>query len=268
MIRFGLLWGRRPASSSAGFTMTPPPWRSSSSYFTISAFSAKLPAPQPPPPCARRRRRSRSRSSSHHRHKSVLASASYLLSTPPHCVVASPMESKRLPSLFSLSTTTITTATTANTTTAHVASFSTSRASTSAAAANTTTTGISEADFDRIADDMLERLCEELEEELEPTAGEDFEIDYAMGVLTLVLDESKTYVLNKQRPNRQVWLSSPISGPRRFELDVECREMDDGVKRDWRDVRNDESLISVLQGELHEVTGVQLSLLEDFFKKN
>ena len=39
-----------------------------------------------------------------------------------------------------------------------------------------------------------------------------------MGVLTMVLDGGNTYVLNKQRPNRQVWLSSPVSGPRRFEL--------------------------------------------------
>uniref|UniRef100_A0A0K0D7Z5 Nucleotid_trans domain-containing protein n=1 Tax=Angiostrongylus cantonensis TaxID=6313 RepID=A0A0K0D7Z5_ANGCA len=27
-----------------------------------------------------------------------------------------------------------------------------------------------------------------------------------------------TYVINKQTPNRQLWLSSPVSGPKRFDL--------------------------------------------------
>lgn len=124
---------------------------------------------------------------------------------------------------------------------------------------------MTEAVFDRIADDMLERLCEDLED-LEPSAGEDFEIDYAMGVLTLVLDEDSTYVLNKQRPNRQVWLSSPISGPRRFELGTtsSSENVDDGsVAGDWRDIRNNESLTGVLEGELLKMTGVNLSLLEE-----
>ena len=126
-----------------------------------------------------------------------------------------------------------------------------------------TTTDMTEAMFDRIADEMLERLCEDLEE-LEPTAGEDFEIDYAMGVLTLVLDEHNTYVLNKQRPNRQVWLSSPISGPRRFELSARNsveNDDDKSVAGDWCDIRNNESLTGVLECELHEMTGMDLSLL-------
>ena len=31
----------------------------------------------------------------------------------------------------------------------------------------------------------------------------------------------RTYVLNKQAPNKQIWWSSPISGPHRFEEDGE-----------------------------------------------
>ena len=126
---------------------------------------------------------------------------------------------------------------------------------------------LTEAEFDRLADDMLERLCEDLEE-LEPSAGEDFEIDYAMGVLTLVLDKETTYVLNKQRPNRQVWLSSPMSGPRRFELDTAClknpTELDaKSTNLGWNDIRNKEQLAVVLQDELYKMTGVELSLLDE-----
>lgn len=30
------------------------------------------------------------------------------------------------------------------------------------------------------------------------------------GVLTLILDDKGTYVINKQPPNKQIWLSSPF----------------------------------------------------------
>ena len=37
-------------------------------------------------------------------------------------------------------------------------------------------------------------------------------------MLTLHLGEKGTYVINKQSPNKQIWLSSPISGPKRYEF--------------------------------------------------
>jgi frataxin len=49
------------------------------------------------------------------------------------------------------------------------------------------------------------------------------------GVLTAKM-KSGTYVLNKQPPNQQIWLSSPISGPKRFEprqnqwINVRCQQ--------------------------------------------
>lgn len=33
------------------------------------------------------------------------------------------------------------------------------------------------------------------------------------GVLTLNLGSHGTYVINKQSPNKQIWMSSPLSGP-------------------------------------------------------
>lgn len=38
------------------------------------------------------------------------------------------------------------------------------------------------------------------------------------GVLTITMPQG-TYVINKQPPNRQLWLSSPISGPFRYDWD-------------------------------------------------
>ena len=37
------------------------------------------------------------------------------------------------------------------------------------------------------------------------------------GVLTLDFPPHGTYVMNKQPPNKQIWLSSPVSGPKRFD---------------------------------------------------
>lgn len=39
------------------------------------------------------------------------------------------------------------------------------------------------------------------------------------GVLTVFLGPSYgTYVINRQTPNKQIWLSSPTSGPKRYDL--------------------------------------------------
>lgn len=35
-------------------------------------------------------------------------------------------------------------------------------------------------------------------------------------MLSLVLPPNGTYVINKQPPNKQIWLSSPVSGPDRY----------------------------------------------------
>lgn len=39
------------------------------------------------------------------------------------------------------------------------------------------------------------------------------------GVLTIALGNHGTYVLNKQAPNKQIWSSSPVSGPARYDWD-------------------------------------------------
>lgn len=44
------------------------------------------------------------------------------------------------------------------------------------------------------------------------------ESNYSDGVLNIEMRGKKYYVLNKQTPNKQIWLSSPISGPSRFEF--------------------------------------------------
>ena len=73
-----------------------------------------------------------------------------------------------------------------------------------------------EGEYHRVADETLETIQDVVEETLEE-AGVDAEVTLASGVLTLSLPPHGTYVINKQTPNQQIWWSSPVSGPRRYE---------------------------------------------------
>ena len=71
-----------------------------------------------------------------------------------------------------------------------------------------------------IVEDFLEQLSDSLDEILDsdPTFIDD--INFSSGVLKIECQGGKTYVLNKQAPNKQLWLSSPFSGPQRYEYDM------------------------------------------------
>jgi frataxin len=61
-----------------------------------------------------------------------------------------------------------------------------------------------------------DRFCELLEDHALLAEGDSTLAD---GVLTVKLGGGLgTYVVNKQTPNKQIWLSSPTSGPARFDL--------------------------------------------------
>lgn len=75
-----------------------------------------------------------------------------------------------------------------------------------------------EHEFSVVAEASLERICDIIsglgyESENFP---EDFDVELSQGVLTVSLGSLGTYVLNTQTPNRQIWLSSPSSGPWRY----------------------------------------------------
>ncbi|PWA02800.1 hypothetical protein BB558_001052 [Smittium angustum] len=75
-----------------------------------------------------------------------------------------------------------------------------------------------------------------------------------MGVLNINLGPNKVYVLNQQPPNRQIWLSSPISGPKRFEYDSETKL--------WISTKNEGSLIQMLNKELTDILHVKIEIPE------
>jgi frataxin len=68
-----------------------------------------------------------------------------------------------------------------------------------------------------------------------------------------------TYVINKQPPNKQIWLSSPKSGPKRFDWVVQGESQADKqgtAVGDWMYIRDGSTLTNLFRDEL----GVDLGL--------
>ncbi|XP_057472885.1 frataxin, mitochondrial-like isoform X4 [Actinidia eriantha] len=69
---------------------------------------------------------------------------------------------------------------------------------------------LQEDEFHNLADSTIHDLLEKLEEYGDSIDIDGFDIDYGNQVLTLKLGTLGTYVVNKQTPNRQIWMSSPV----------------------------------------------------------
>mmetsp|Transcript_7092 Transcript_7092/g.8117 ORF Transcript_7092/g.8117 Transcript_7092/m.8117 type:complete len:192 (-) Transcript_7092:1090-1665(-) len=109
-----------------------------------------------------------------------------------------------------------------------------------------------EGEFHDIADECLEGLEPALEVLDQYVEGDDFDVVYSQGVLTLDLGEYGSWVLNKQTPNRQIWWSSPISGPKRYRFDFESRR--------WINTRDGHDMLELLMKEIADTTGEKLDL--------
>nr|XP_046242160.1 frataxin, mitochondrial [Scatophagus argus] len=78
---------------------------------------------------------------------------------------------------------------------------------------------LSEAAYEKLADETLDAMAEYFEDLAdEAFTGTDYDVVFSSGVLTVKVDDDHgTYVINKQTPNKQIWLSSPTSGPKRYD---------------------------------------------------
>ncbi|SJX64886.1 related to YFH1-mitochondrial matrix iron chaperone [Sporisorium reilianum f. sp. reilianum] len=87
----------------------------------------------------------------------------------------------------------------------------------------------------------------------------EWDIECASGVMNLRCGVHGTWVINKQPPNKQIWLSSPKSGPKRFDYDADSKT--------WFCHKEGETstLHELLQEELSQVfdTQVEVVLEED-----
>ncbi|EQC39087.1 hypothetical protein SDRG_03295 [Saprolegnia diclina VS20] len=107
--------------------------------------------------------------------------------------------------------------------------------------------GMTESEFMKLSDVVLNDILEMMDgiEAILPDA----DITLSQGVLTINLGEDGTWVLNKQGPNRQIWWSSPVSGPKRFEYDSRLKK--------WFNTREkQQELVELLTEEVEDITGI------------
>ena len=132
-----------------------------------------------------------------------------------------------------------------------------------------------ESEFHTVADETLEDIQDAVDVALEEYYTEnendngdnddEFETVYASGVLNMTFPPHGTWVLNKQTPNRQIWWSSPISGPRRYEYDENISEWmytrannDDDNNNNDTNTTTGETLSNAIKDEIRQIYGIEL----------
>ncbi|GAA5920849.1 hypothetical protein JCM3775_003980 [Rhodotorula graminis] len=142
--------------------------------------------------------------------------------------------------------------------------FSTTRPIGQEPAAQYTIGDLTERQYHDLSNKTMDSLTEYLEEKLEDLDLPGLDVEYSTstcgksGVLTLKLGDKGTYVINKQPPNKQIWLSSPVSGPKRYDYD--------SAQRVWFYARDGTTMHDLLNTELRDKLGdeaIEVDLARD-----
>ncbi|OEJ88307.1 Frataxin, mitochondrial [Hanseniaspora osmophila] len=104
--------------------------------------------------------------------------------------------------------------------------------------------------YQKVSDMYLESLLDELEAISEENYDLIPEVELNQGVLNFEIKGKGSYVVNKQPPNKQIWLSSPISGPNRFDF----------YQNNWISLRDNTNLTKIINKELQEASNGKYSL--------
>ncbi|KAG5298282.1 mitochondrial iron uptake protein [Histoplasma ohiense] len=115
-------------------------------------------------------------------------------------------------------------------------------------------TPLTEEQYREYVEDYFNVLLTKVEQMQEN--GSDVEAEYSAGVLNITVPDAGVYVLNKQPPNKQIWLSSPVSGPKRYDWVDQGDHMDEKegtrefIKGQWIYLRDGSNLTTLLNKEL------------------
>ncbi|XP_043802441.1 frataxin homolog, mitochondrial [Apis laboriosa] len=114
---------------------------------------------------------------------------------------------------------------------------------------NLSTQELTSVQFEKVSDETLTSLTEHFDELVEQAIHlSDADVSYGDGVLTVKFGDSYgTYVINRQSPNRQIWLSSPKSGPKRYDF----------IDGKWIYKYDGKSLHELLDDEIPAIIGDQ-----------
>ncbi|KAH8605638.1 Frataxin like domain [Trypanosoma vivax] len=116
--------------------------------------------------------------------------------------------------------------------------------------------GFTDVLYNSAADAFLEQVESALDE---VECGTIEDVSLGSGVLTIETQSSGTFVLNKQAPNAQLWLSSPLSGPHHYNF-VTSTEGTSGCAGQWLADTDGHSLAEKLEKELSEALGAPVRL--------
>ena len=112
-----------------------------------------------------------------------------------------------------------------------------------------------EKDFVFHADEKLGDIYEKLDDENLVDFINNLELSDGILKFSLVnvnsvnnVNEEKKYVLNLQKPNKQIWFSSPFSGPQRFEYYTDLSDKNNY----WLNKHNKKELQKLIMDEVNE----------------
>ena len=104
--------------------------------------------------------------------------------------------------------------------------------------------------FQSLVDCTLQGVERVVEDYADARPTEEIDVEFSGDELNLAFGGRGTFVLNKQEPNKQIWLSSPISGPVRYGFCMDAQE--------WQNVRDGRALLSMLSDDLETLIGDRL----------
>ena len=96
---------------------------------------------------------------------------------------------------------------------------------------------MTDATYEALANALLDDLFDHLDKAI----GDEAEVDFENGILTVELETGAQYVINKNTPTAQIWLSSPKSGAHHFAHDADSGR--------WASTRGGDDLLALLEKE-------------------
>lgn len=97
-----------------------------------------------------------------------------------------------------------------------------------------------ETDFIRLVTDYLDYLLERIE----ISYWQVVDCELSIGILNIYTEERGTFIINRNIPRQELWLSSPFSGGAHFRY----------VDKKWLNTRTKESFETLLFSELDQLT--------------
>ena len=99
---------------------------------------------------------------------------------------------------------------------------------------------MNESDFHRAVDGVLARIESSLE------SDDDLDVDLESGILTITCPDSSRVIVNRQAPNREIWVAARSGG-----FHFAHRE------GEWRDTRSGDELFATLARIIAAQSGIQ-----------